>query len=117
MLKSVLCMNLYLEEHIWEIAKSSEFLKLNVASYIIVGIGVYRVWVHTCTISYSIESLLNMADIDGGVDVTIYCLFYFIYLFTHLLWYPSISTEHLHSFTNFLSLTDLFHFLSQVMLS
>ena len=66
-LKSVLCTNLYLEEHMRKIAKAVSFLKFNVASNIIVSIGVYRVWVHTCTISYSIESLLNTADVDGGL--------------------------------------------------
>ena len=39
----------------------------NVASDVIVGIGAYRVWVHTFTISYSIYSLLNAADVDGGL--------------------------------------------------
>ena len=75
-LKSVLCTNLYLEEHMWKIAKAVSFLKFNVASNIIVSIGVYRVWVHTCTISYSIESLLNTADVDGGLctaTITLKC--------------------------------------------
>ena len=50
-----------------KLPKAVSFLKFNVASDIIVGIGAHRVWVHTCTISYSIESLLNTADVDGGL--------------------------------------------------
>ena len=70
-LENVLCMILWVEEHMWEITKSGEFwvsfVNSTVTSDIIAGIGAYTVWAHTRTLLWSIKTLLNKADIDRGL--------------------------------------------------
>ena len=61
-------MNLCSEKHMWEITESGEFCEIHCyLNNIIVGIGADRVWAHIYTILYSADSLLNVADVDGGL--------------------------------------------------
>jgi len=52
----------------WEITESGGFCDIHclfiVTSNIIVGIGADMVWAYTYTISYFIDSLLNVADVE-----------------------------------------------------
>jgi hypothetical protein len=83
-------MILWAEEHTWEITESGEFVNSIVTSDIIAGIGADRVWSRTRTILWSMETLLNAADDDGGLCTAPKCT----------------PPPHLHSLTQLLSELD-----------
>ena len=49
----------------WKFIESEEFLWTPLLPDVIAGIGADRVWAHTRSISWSIETLV-VADVDGG---------------------------------------------------
>jgi len=50
-----------------KLLKAASFVNSIVTSDIIAGIGADRVWAHTRTILWSIKTLLDAADVDGGL--------------------------------------------------
>ena len=64
----VFCAQIFTRRNIHgKLLKAVSFVIFIVTSHIIVGIGAYKAWAHTCMIPYFIDSLLNAVDIDGGL--------------------------------------------------